>query len=96
MESTKQAKVIYNSENLGFSKAINIGLLQTDTKYILLLNNDIEVTENWLNNLIKLTEGDEKVGIVGSKLYYPGSNIIQHAGVTVSYNNNNQLIPHHI
>ena len=96
LESTKQAKIIYNSENLGFSKAINIGLSQTDTKYILLLNNDIEVTENWLTNLIKLTEADEKVGIAGSKLYYPGSNIIQHAGVTVSYNNNNQLIPHHI
>jgi len=95
LESTKQAKVIYNSENLGFSKAINIGLLQTDTKYILLLNNDIEVTKNWLTNLINLTEADEKVGIAGSKLYYPGSNIIQHAGVTVSYNNNNQLIPHH-
>ena len=96
LETTEQSAVIYNSDNLGFSKSINIGLNKVKTDYILFLNNDIEVTKNWLVSLIKIAEKDEKVGIVGSKLYYPGSNIIQHAGVTISYNDWNQLSPHHI
>ncbi len=48
-------------------------------QYLILLNNDTLVTENWLDNLVDpLT--DKNIGIVGAKLLYP-DNTIQHAGI---------------
>ena len=45
-------KVIYNSENVGFPKGCNQGIAIAEGENILLLNNDVIVTENWLDNLI--------------------------------------------
>ena len=47
--------------NLGFPAAINQGLRQARGEYLVLLNNDVVVTEGWLDHLIALasasTEG---------------------------------------
>ena len=50
--------------------------------YILLLNDDIEITQdNWLEKLMEKAVLPH-VGAVGAKLIYPGTEIIQHAGIT--------------
>lgn len=49
---------------LGYVKATNLGIkyaLQLNSKYIILQNNDTEVTENWLEPLIKAIESDPSV-----------------------------------
>jgi GT2 family glycosyltransferase len=43
--------LIRNTENLGFIKAVNQGLALVTAPYIVLLNNDTEVCENWLEKL---------------------------------------------
>ena len=48
-------------------------------KYILFLNNDTQVQDNWLSPLIELIESDDKIGMVGSKLIYPDG-MLQEAG----------------
>lgn len=68
-------KVIYNEENLGFSKANNIGAKIAEGDLLLFLNNDTSVKSNWLDEMVK-TIDDNKVGIVGAKLLYPGKNEI--------------------
>jgi GT2 family glycosyltransferase len=58
-------KLIRNSNNLGFVKAINQGLSEAVGEYIILLNNDTEVTPNWEKKLIKPLLTNPKVGAVG-------------------------------
>ena len=48
----KNYTIIFNKENLGFAKANNQGLKVAVGDYLVLLNNDTEVTNNWLDELI--------------------------------------------
>jgi Predicted glycosyltransferases len=79
--------VIKNDRNEGFSVANNQGIryaLARGSKYVLLLNNDVEITDpNWLEKLIAVMGSDSKTGVVGCKLLYPGGRI-QHAGGVVA------------
>ena len=64
---TKHAhiNVIFNTDNLGFAAANNIGLEQTqDSEYIVLLNDDVVVTKGWLSGLIRYLQRPD-VGLVG-------------------------------
>ncbi|MCD6101420.1 MAG: glycosyltransferase family 2 protein [Candidatus Marinimicrobia bacterium] len=77
--------LIKNKDNYGFAGGNNIGikfaLSVLNPKYILLLNNDTVVDNKVLNELVKVAESDEKVGVVGSTLlYYEDINKIQSAG----------------
>ena len=61
----KNYKVIENSENLGFAKGCNQGISEANGEYILLLNNDVVVTEGWLNGLLECLSSSADTGIVG-------------------------------
>ena len=78
-----QVKLIKNTKNMGFSIANNQGIkvaLANDAQQVLLLNNDIEITDSkWLETLSSVLESDPKVGVVGCKLLYPDGRI-QHVG----------------
>ncbi len=74
-------QLVSNTENLGFAKACNQGIKASKAKYTILLNNDIIVTKGWLSNMLKEAESSPNIGIVGSRLLYPNSDIIQHIGV---------------
>ncbi|MEW6194092.1 MAG: glycosyltransferase [Bacteroidota bacterium] len=58
-------KPIFNSTNNGFPIAVNQGLEIAKGKYILIANNDIVFTDNWLGRMIAAAESDSKVGLVG-------------------------------
>jgi len=52
-----------------------------DEDIILLLNNDIVFNDNnSIKNMLKLIDNN-KVGVVGARLLYPNSDLLQHAGV---------------
>ena len=91
----KNLKVILNEENLGFAKANNIGVKTSKNELILFLNNDTESKDNWLDEIVKILNSDEKVGIVGAKLLYPETNLIQHAGVVID-DKPHKIFPFHI
>lgn len=52
-----QIEVLRNERNLGFVKACNRGLSAAQSPYVMLLNNDVEVTEGWLEALVAFMEG---------------------------------------
>ncbi len=87
-------KVISNNENLGFAKANNIGVKNAKGDFIVFLNNDTIVKDFWLEELVNKAEY-ENVGIVGSKLLYPNTNQIQHAGIVI-HDHPNKIFPFHI
>lgn len=53
------------TKNTGFTTAINLGLEISDTPYIVIGNDDILVTDGWLDRLIVRAEANPKIGIVG-------------------------------
>lgn len=75
-------KSIINDKNLGFAKACNQGASEAAGKYILFLNNDVEVMENWLKPLVDILDNDPKVAAAAGKLLFP-DRTIQHAGVII-------------
>lgn len=72
----------YEPMEFNFSRMCNIGAAMATGEYILLLNDDIEITqEDWLEKMMEKAVLPH-VGAVGAKLIYPGTEIIQHAGIT--------------
>jgi len=67
----KNLKVIKNKVNKGFPFALNQGYRQAKGHYVVHLNNDAFVTENWLEELIKTIDSDEKLVVVGVKEVSP-------------------------
>jgi GT2 family glycosyltransferase/ubiquinone/menaquinone biosynthesis C-methylase UbiE/Tfp pilus assembly protein PilF len=65
LESQHDIKLIKNNENRGFPASCNQGISIAKGEYIVLLNNDTIVTENWLNNLLYCLNNAENAGIVG-------------------------------
>lgn len=78
---------IFNSENLGFPKGCNQGIGISTGDNILLLNNDVIVTPNWLDNLTKALYSDAKVGAVGAVT----NNAPYYQTVPGNYNNIDEL-----
>lgn len=56
---------ISNEENLGFPKAVNLGIEKANGKYVIIANNDILFTNGWLERMIEAAESDSKIGLVG-------------------------------
>ena len=57
-------KTIFNEENLGFACANNQGIEISEGEYVLLLNNDVILTDGWLSRMINVAESDDKIGVV--------------------------------
>lgn len=57
--------VILNKDNRGFAAGNNQGIAAAKGDYILLLNNDVIVTQDWLERLIAHIESDSNIGMVG-------------------------------
>lgn len=64
-----QVRVISIGENLGFTGGYNYALNQIDAQYYLLLNSDIEVTDNWLEPLSLWMETHPECGICAPKVH---------------------------
>jgi len=46
-------KVIANKKNLGFGTALTQGILEMQSEWTIVMNNDLIVSENWIDNLIQ-------------------------------------------
>ncbi len=63
-----EIRIIENNENGGFAKGYNDALSQVDAEYYVLLNSDIEVTENWINPIIDLMDSDQNIAVCQPKI----------------------------
>lgn len=77
-----QIRLIQNTENHGFAKGYNDALehLKGEFDAYLLLNSDVEVTENWLAPLIRTFEDEKIVAVQPKILSYLQKENFEHAG----------------
>lgn len=64
---------IYNKENSGFTGGNNIGIkyaLKKNADFILIMNDDIMVSSNFLEPLVQIACSNINIGIVGPKNYF--------------------------
>ena len=80
----KKLIIIKNEKNYGFAEGNNIGmkyaLKALNPDYVLVLNNDTVVDEEFLGEVVKVAESDEKIGSVQSLLLRPGGEVIDSLG----------------
>jgi GT2 family glycosyltransferase len=61
-------KRILLTENLGTTASINHALAISDSSYVLLLNNDVELDRFFLENLLAALQADSEIGFAAPKL----------------------------
>lgn len=73
---------LYEPMDFNFSAMCNLGAKNARGEYLLFLNDDIEIIEkDWLH-ILAGQAGQPRTGAVGAKLWYAGSEAVQHAGIT--------------
>jgi GT2 family glycosyltransferase len=68
-------KLIKNTSNLGYARAVNQGLKHSTGRYSLILNPDIEITEGAIEGLWSFMETNPRAGIAGAKLVNPDGSL---------------------
>jgi len=74
-------QIIQNTENGGFAKGYNDALKDIDADIYCLLNNDVEVTENWLSPIISIFKSEPNTIIIQPKILdYKHKSYFEYAG----------------
>lgn len=82
-----ELKFIENKENVGFAKAINQGIRKAKGDFVLPLNNDVILDKEYVANLVKVMNNDDKTGSVSGKLMWAGTEgLIDSAGHSLHKN----------
>ncbi len=77
----KGIRVLLNEMNQGFIRSCNIGANNARSSFLHFLNNDTEVTEGWLDELLRTFEDFPGTGFAGSKLVYPDGTLQEAGGI---------------
>lgn len=83
LKTNPKIRVIeYKTKEFNYSAINNYGVKNTDSPYLLFLNNDTQViNSNWLREMVMFVQRED-VGAVGAKLYYP-DDTYQHVGLFI-------------
>lgn len=82
-------QVLRNAQNLGFASGMNVGIttlqkLAAPPDIVVLLNQDTQVTPEWLQAISAPFAEDAQIGAVGCKIRYPDGTL-QHAGAFLEW-----------
>ncbi|MCX7626388.1 MAG: glycosyltransferase, partial [Candidatus Sumerlaeaceae bacterium] len=75
--------VLALERNLGCCGGNNVGWRISSAQVVVFLNPDTEVTPSFLREILTPFVTMPDVGVVGCKIYYPGTRRLQHAGARV-------------
>ena len=60
--------LIENKQNLGFSRANNLGIRRSQGRYVCLINSDVIILQNCLQSLILFMDKNPRIGMSGPKI----------------------------
>ena len=70
-----KVRLIVNNENLGFSKAVNIGLNKSNSDFVCILNPDSLVSDNTFKVLLDYITKHHNIGCIGPKILNPDGSL---------------------
>lgn len=79
LDRLENVTIIRNPENIGYVQAVNRGAEASSGDYLLLLNNDTQLTAGSIETAIEDLKTDPSIGGVGARLILP-SGTLQEAG----------------
>jgi O-antigen biosynthesis protein len=82
LKRIRNVKFVQQSTNIGFLRNCNSTVRHCIGQYLLLLNNDAQLTLGALDALVAILDGNPDVAAVGPKILYPNGRL-QEAGCTV-------------
>ena len=72
---------IRSEKNLGFAGGNSLGVAVAKNKYLLFLNNDVEISENFIGAMVSKMDINPQIGLLSPLiLYFDDPTIIQYAG----------------
>lgn len=74
-------KIIRLEQNVGISEGRNVGIRNSNGKYITFLDDDARAKKNWLRKAVTLMEEDASIGIVQSKILLTDGKHIDTVGI---------------
>lgn len=80
-EKVKNITVVRNRENLRFLRNCNHAAEYARGEYLVFLNNDTIVHENWLQSLLTLMEQRKDCGMAGSKILFADGKLQEAGGI---------------
>jgi len=80
-EQWPQASVVEMGATRGYTRAVNRGVAAGSGEYVVLLNNDVQVHEDFLQRIVAPMQADARVGSVASLMLRPGGQTIDSVGV---------------
>ena len=79
-------KTMVLDKNYGFSEGYNRAIEQVDSEYVVLLNSDVEVTEDWLSPLLDYLDAHPEIAAVQPKIRaWLKRDYFEHAGAAGGY-----------
>jgi len=82
-ENFKEVQCIELPENYGYAEGYNQALRKVKAEYFVLLNNDVEVSPNWLTPLVSAMEADNTLAACQPKLLdYNQKTMFEYAGAS--------------
>lgn len=85
LASLEEVKTLQLDINYGFSKGYNMGLAQIKAKHYVLLNSDVEVTQNWLAPVLEFMKEGNLAACQPKVLSYHQKDHFEYAGATGGY-----------
>lgn len=79
-------RILCFEKNFGYTGGYNKALQQLNSEYFILLNSDVEVTENWIEPVIRMMDGDSTIAAAMPKiLSYSDRTKFEYAGASGGY-----------
>lgn len=85
-ETFPLVQIIENDQNYGFAEGYNRVLAQIEADYFVLLNSDVEVSENWILPVVRLMEQNERIAAAQPKIKsFHQPRLFEYAGAAGGY-----------
>jgi GT2 family glycosyltransferase len=81
IESSFEVRLIRLKENLGYAKAVNVGVESSKGEYVAVLNNDVIVAPEWLDKLVSVLQREkDAVAVCPRKISLSMNNTLDGCG----------------
>ncbi len=79
-----EARIIFNQWNVGFGAAINQGAAESESEYVVALNDDAVADAEWLTRMVECADGHPRDGMFASEVWMQDSGQLDSAGMLIA------------